>query len=433
MKDPVVTVKVEQGEEEEKEQTTPLHHIPADSGEVVFPEELLNDTAPPTLTLAKETEVINIKEEEEEEEDDDEEEEEDIESSTPKPMEGLNEQGPPPFLKKIFDMVEDPDTNTVVSWSETRDSFIVWDEHVFAEDLLPRYFKHKNFSSFIRQLNTYGFKKIDTDMWKFANEEFQSGKRHLLKNIKRRNRLNKQEHGVVSLKLRKPEVETELESLRKDQNVLQVEILKLRQQEEDSHNQLTAVEDRIRYVECRQQQMHLFLTKATRNPNFAHQFIQKRKLKRELNGGEISKRRRLLATQGHESLLEAIDTSLGVNGRNEVQGDSVTVLTDILQEGMDTCPLQTSFPAPMDDVLCSPLQDQKVNVMPGTSTPPEMSSVYNVMSEKLMGDNSIVDEDFTMNESQFYSELEDLIAKQPDWGGFVSGRVEPAGCVGSMT
>lgn len=153
MKEPVVTVKVEQVEEEEKEQTTPLHHIPADSGEVVVPEEQLNDTAPPTLTLAKETEVINFKEEEEEEEDD--EEEEDIEYSTPKPMEGLHEQGPPPFLKKIFDMVEDPDTNTVVSWSETRDSFIVWDEHVFAEELLPRYFKHKNFSSFIRQLNTY--------------------------------------------------------------------------------------------------------------------------------------------------------------------------------------------------------------------------------------------------------------------------------------
>ena len=160
MKEPVVTVKVEQGEEEEeeeeeKEQTTPLHRIPADSREVVVPEELLNDTAPPTLTLAKETEAINIKEEEEEEEDDEEEEEEDIEYSAPKPMEGLNEQGPPPFLKKIFDMVEDPDTDTVVSWSETRDSFIVWDEHVFAEDLLPRYFKHKNFSSFIRQLNTY--------------------------------------------------------------------------------------------------------------------------------------------------------------------------------------------------------------------------------------------------------------------------------------
>ena len=209
---------------------------------------------------------------------------------------------------------------------------------------------------------------------------------------------------MVSFNLRKPGLDTELESLRKDQNVLQVEILKLRQQQEDSHNQLTAVENRIRYADCRQQQMLLFLTKVTGNPNFAHQLIQKRKLKRELNGGEISKRRRLLATQGHESLLEATDTSLGVNGRNEVQGDSVTVLTDTLQEGVDTFPLQTSFPAPMDDVLCSPLQDQKVNVMPGTSTTPEMSSVYNVMSEKLLGDNLIVDENMTMNDSKFYSE-----------------------------
>jgi heat shock transcription factor len=75
--------------------------------------------------------------------------------AVPKPMEGLEEPGPPPFLKKIFEMVEDPETDRVVSWSETRDSFTVWDEHVFAQELLPQYFKHRNFSSFIRQLNTY--------------------------------------------------------------------------------------------------------------------------------------------------------------------------------------------------------------------------------------------------------------------------------------
>lgn len=73
----------------------------------------------------------------------------------PRPMEGLHEGGPPPFLKKTFEMVEDRGSDKVVSWSVSGRSFIVWDQHRFSRDLLPKHFKHNNFSSFIRQLNTY--------------------------------------------------------------------------------------------------------------------------------------------------------------------------------------------------------------------------------------------------------------------------------------
>lgn len=60
-----------------------------------------------------------------------------------------------PFLKKMHEMVEDPMTDQVISWSESGESFVVWRQLEFSRDLLPQSFKHNNFSSFVRQLSNY--------------------------------------------------------------------------------------------------------------------------------------------------------------------------------------------------------------------------------------------------------------------------------------
>ena len=62
---------------------------------------------------------------------------------------------PAPFLTKTYQLVDDPSTDHIVSWGEDDTTFVVWRPPEFARDLLPNYFKHNNFSSFVRQLNTY--------------------------------------------------------------------------------------------------------------------------------------------------------------------------------------------------------------------------------------------------------------------------------------
>ncbi|XP_025802217.1 heat stress transcription factor B-2a-like isoform X2 [Panicum hallii] len=63
--------------------------------------------------------------------------------------------GPAPFLTKTHQMVEEASTDEVISWAEQGRSFVVWKPVELARDLLPLHFKHCNFSSFVRQLNTY--------------------------------------------------------------------------------------------------------------------------------------------------------------------------------------------------------------------------------------------------------------------------------------
>lgn len=51
----------------------------------------------------------------------------------------------------------------IVRWTPGGRSFLILDVRKFSRDILPNYFKHSKFTSFNRQLNFYGFRKIRID------------------------------------------------------------------------------------------------------------------------------------------------------------------------------------------------------------------------------------------------------------------------------
>jgi hypothetical protein len=50
-------------------------------------------------------------------------------------------------------MVEDGTHQNLISWNPSGTSFFVCNATQFAQEVLPEYFKHSNFSSFVRLLN----------------------------------------------------------------------------------------------------------------------------------------------------------------------------------------------------------------------------------------------------------------------------------------
>ena len=66
--------------------------------------------------------------------------------------------GFPYVLANILDS-EPPD---IITWSSTGRAFGIRNMAVFKTRVLPQYFKHDKFSSFQRQLNLYGFRKVNS-------------------------------------------------------------------------------------------------------------------------------------------------------------------------------------------------------------------------------------------------------------------------------
>ncbi|KAF6805350.1 HSF-type DNA-binding protein [Colletotrichum sojae] len=101
------------------------------------------------------------------------------------------------FVRKLYKMLEDPGYGNIVRWGNDGDTFVILETDKFTNDILPKHFKHSNFSSFVRQLNKYDFHKLRRNdennespygkqAWEFKHSAFRADRKDNLDNIRRK-------------------------------------------------------------------------------------------------------------------------------------------------------------------------------------------------------------------------------------------------------
>ena len=137
---------------------------------------------------------------------------------------------------------------------------------------------------------------MDPDRWEFANEGFLRGQKHLLKTIKRR---RPPTHPPVQQQSFSPYLEVgefgldrEVDRLKRDRQLLIQELVKLRQEQQDTRAYLKAMEERLQVTEQKQQQMMAFLARLMQNPSFLRQLVDQKDRMKEIEEAISKKRRR---------------------------------------------------------------------------------------------------------------------------------------------
>lgn len=95
---------------------------------------------------------------------------------------------PSTFIQKVFEIFNDPKNSDMCGWNQSGQTIFVSKIEQFSRLVLPRYFRHSNFQSFVRQLNMYSFRKTiqDPRHGEFEHPNFKQAAPERLVYIKRK-------------------------------------------------------------------------------------------------------------------------------------------------------------------------------------------------------------------------------------------------------
>lgn len=176
------------------------------------------------------------------------------------------------FIETLYNMVHTPENEQAIGFAADGVSLEVRNTIFFSTNVLPKHFKHRNVSSFIRQLNNYGFRTVPSVkgvFQTFVHDNFLKDRRDLIKFITRRTThvVKKKKtlfEQVTELKQREAERKQRLEEVERADTQKSLYITDL-----ENRNRML-LEEREALVMENQRLMLMLSAQATKDLNASH-------------------------------------------------------------------------------------------------------------------------------------------------------------------
>ena len=182
---------------------------------------------------------------------------------------------PNKFLTRLYNMLSEGMHSDCVAWSESGTSFIISNIPTFTVSVLPQYFKHKNFSSFVRQLNMYDFhKERETgDLQIYSHPFFAKDGRDKIAKVHRKTSDQYLESKPASLLEKKFNLISEQEKALLEK----ISVLEKRYQELAACNQtlISQIFESCEREQKSEQMLMMFIQRVNEVPDFLQPFYQR--------------------------------------------------------------------------------------------------------------------------------------------------------------
>lgn len=144
------------------------------------------------------------------------------------------------FLSRLHSILSNKIYDNIIRWSNDGNRIIIIDVNKLSEIILPKFYKHHNYSSFVRQLNMYDFHKSKgiLDYEEFEHKKFNQNctieeiNKIFRKNNKLSKDLNQSNENLVSILIEKQEKNE------KNQTFLKLEINEIKKINTELKNQI---------------------------------------------------------------------------------------------------------------------------------------------------------------------------------------------------